>query len=72
MCCLNVVFQLSLAPECFITDITGRLHFCVEGPVVVIQSIFNHDLLSIANKITINLSEICSVLFLLGRPAGAD
>ena len=74
MCCLNVECQFRFAPECFVTDITGRLNFCVDSPVVVIQSIFNQELLSthIADKITIHFSENCSVLVLPGRLADTD
>ena len=60
--------------ECFVTDIAGRPHFCVDGPIVVIQCVFSHELLSthIANKITNHFEGIFDVLLLLGRPADTD
>ena len=74
ICCLYVVCQFCFAPECFVTDIAGRLHFCVDGPVVVIQCVFSHELLSthIANKITSHFDGIFDVLLLFGRPAYTD
>ena len=54
MCCLNLVCQFCFATECFVTEIAGRPHFCVDSLIVVIQCVFSHELLSthIANKIT--------------------
>ena len=74
MCCHNVVCQFYFASECFVTNIAGGLHFCVDGPVVVIQCVFSHELLSthIANKITNHFDGIFDVLLLLGRPAYTD
>ena len=46
MCRLYVVCQFCFAPECFVTDIAGRLFFCVDAPVVVIKCVFSHELLS--------------------------
>ena len=71
MFCLNVVCQFCFATECFVTDIAGRLHFCVDAPVVVIQCVFSYELLSthIANKITNHFDGIFDVLLLPGRPA---
>ena len=71
---LNVVCQFCFATECFVTDIAGRLHFCVDAPVVVIQCVFSYELLSthIANKITNHFDGIFDVLLLPGRPAYTD
>ena len=63
MCCLNVVCQFRFVPEDLITVTARRLHFSVDTPVVVIQSVFSHELLStdIANKFTNHFDEICGV-----------
>ena len=72
MCCLNVVCQFRFVPED--QYFARRLHFSVDTPVVVIQSVFSHELLStdIANKFSNQFDEICAFLFLLGRPADTD
>ena len=74
MCCLNVVCQFYFATECFVTDIAGGLHFCVDGPVVVKQCVFSNELLPTCNadKIANHFDEICGVLLLLGQPADTD
>ena len=63
MCCLNVVCQFRFVPEDLITVTARRLHFSVDTPVVVIQNVFSHELLStdIANKFTDHFDEICGV-----------
>ena len=63
MCCLNVICQFRFVPEDLITVTARRLHFSVDTPVVVILSVFSHELLStdIANKFTNHFDEICGV-----------
>ena len=74
MCCLNVVCQFRFVPEDLITVTARRLHFSVDTPVVVIQSVlvmncFPQTLQT--NSPTI-LMKYVAFLLLLGRPADTD
>ena len=61
--CPIVVCQFRFVPEDLITAIAKRLHFSVDTQVVVIQSVFSHELHStdIANKFANYFDEICGV-----------
>ena len=61
--CVALMWYANFVLFLKITVTARRLHFSVDTPVVVIQSVFSHELLStdIANKFTNHFDEICGV-----------
>ena len=50
MCCPNVVCQFRLVPEDLITAIARILHFSLDTPVVVIQSVVIQSVFSLCHR----------------------